>query len=276
MSDSNRPPEGDENGRSRWLARVALFATITLAGTAALSLPAPYLIESPGPAFNLLGTTDGLPTIEVEGLATYPTGGSLNLMTVNVIGSRRQTPSWAQLASAWLDPSQAVVSIDLVYPPDQDPAQIDKQAVADFNDSMSVAKSLVYEELAIAPGDENPVEVVFRLDSVGGPSGGMMFALALYDLLTPNQLTGGFLISGTGTIDANGNIGAIGGIQQKMYAALGAGSRFFLAPASNCEEVRASKPKGLQVVAVKTFSDAVNAVRTIGIEASASSLKTCN
>lgn len=276
MSDFNRPDEGDEKGRSRLFAKVALFAAITLGGTAALSLPAPYLIEAPGPAFNLLGTNDGKPAIEVEGLATYPTAGSLNLMTVNVIGSRRQTPSWVQLASAWLDPAQSIVSIDLIYPPDEDPDLIDKQNAEAFNDSMAVAKSVVYRELAIAEDAAQPVEVLFHLDSVGGPSGGMMFALALYDLLTPNPLTGGFLISGTGTIDANGNIGPIGGIQQKMYAALRADSKFFLAPAENCAEVRVAAPKGLQVVAVETFDDAVNAARTIANQGSAASLKTCN
>ena len=59
-----------------------------------------------------------------------------------------------------------------------------------------------------------------------------MLALGVYDKLTPGELTGGERIAGTGTIAADGEVGAIGGIRQKMYGAQGAGADWFLAPAT--------------------------------------------
>ncbi|WKK70957.1 S16 family serine protease [Rathayibacter oskolensis] len=62
-----------------------------------------------------------------------------------------------------------------------------------------------------------------QLDDVGGPSAGMMFALGIIDKLTEGSLNGGEQVAGTGTIDAAGEVGPIGGIRQKMFGAVGAG-----------------------------------------------------
>ena len=102
-----------------------------------------------------------------------------------------------------------------------------------------------------------PFDVSIRLDDVGGPSAGMMFALGIIDKLTPHDLTGGNHFAGTGTIDAQGNVGPIGGIQQKLYGAKKAGATYFLAPADNCDEVVGHVPDGLQVYSVKTLDDAI-------------------
>ena len=91
-----------------------------------------------------------------------------------------------------------------------------------------------------------PFSVQIRVGDIGGPSAGMMFALGLVDKLTPDNLTGGRFIAGTGEIDANGNVGAIGGIQQKMVGARNEGATIFLAPASNCSDVRGNIPPGLR------------------------------
>ena len=60
---------------------------------------------------------------------------------------------------------------------------------------------------------------------IGGPSAGLIFSLAIYDKITPGTLTGGRDIAGTGTIDVNGNVGEIGGIQQKIAGAYDDGAR---------------------------------------------------
>lgn len=103
-----------------------------------------------------------------------------------------------------------------------------------------------------------PFEVTIRLDAVGGPSAGMMFALGIIDKLTPEDITDGNHFAGTGTIDAQGNVGPIGGIQQKLYGAKKAGATYFLAPADNCDEVIGHVPDGLQVYSVKTLNDALS------------------
>lgn len=120
-----------------------------------------------------------------------------------------------------------------------------------------------------------PVNVKLQLSDIGGPSGGTMFALGIYDRLTPGAITGGQHIAGTGTIDSVGNVGAIGGIRQKMYGALRAGAKFFLAPADNCDEVTGHIPTGLRVFSVKTFDDAINVVTAIGKKQNLDGFATC-
>ena len=122
---------------------------------------------------------------------------------------------------------------------------------------------------------DSTVEASFGLSDVGGPSAGMMFALGVVDEITPGSLTGGKDISGTGTINMDGQVGPIGGIQQKMAGARNSGSRFFLAPASNCDEVRGHEPEGMQVFAVSTLHEAVTATEAI-TSGNTSGLTTCS
>jgi PDZ domain-containing protein len=108
-----------------------------------------------------------------------------------------------------------------------------------------------------------PVDVTLRTGNVGGPSAGLMFSLAIYDVLTPGALTGGKDIAGTGTMEDDGTVGSIGGIRQKLIGARAAGAEFFLAPADNCPEVVGGVPDGLQVLRVATFDEGLDAVRGI-------------
>ena len=117
-------------------------------------------------------------------------------------------------------------------------------------------------EVGISIESENvfPFSVDIQLNNVGGPSAGMMFALGIIDELTDTGLTGGRIIAGTGTIDASGNVGAIGGIQMKTQGARRDGATVFLAPAANCAEAKSDAPAGLELVSVNTLQDALNAL----------------
>jgi PDZ domain-containing protein len=105
-----------------------------------------------------------------------------------------------------------------------------------------------------------PFTVKFDLDRIGGPSAGLMFTLGVIDKLTPDDLTGGIRIAGTGTIDDEGNVGVIGGIPLKMRAAKRDKATVFLAPAGNCAEAVANAVPGLKLVRVATIDDALNAL----------------
>jgi len=120
-----------------------------------------------------------------------------------------------------------------------------------------------------------PINVKIQLDNVGGPSAGQMFALGIIDKLTPGKLNGGAHVAGTGTIDNEGNVGAIGGIQQKMFGARSAGADWFLAPASNCDEVTGHIPSGLTVFAVKKLTDSLKVLDVIRHKGDTSKLPTC-
>jgi len=108
-----------------------------------------------------------------------------------------------------------------------------------------------------------PFTVKFSVGDIGGPSAGTMFALGIIDKLTPLNLTGGKFIAGTGEITPSGQVQAIGGIQQKMVGARDAGATIFLAPASNCSDVKGAIPAGLRVVKVSTLSQAVTYLEDI-------------
>ena len=102
-----------------------------------------------------------------------------------------------------------------------------------------------------------PFKVNINVGDVGGPSAGMMFSLGIMDKLTPGAMTGGKSIAGTGTITPEGEVGPIGGIQQKMVGARDAGATVFLTPADNCAEAVKAVPDGLTLVKVATLHEAV-------------------
>jgi Lon-like protease len=108
-----------------------------------------------------------------------------------------------------------------------------------------------------------PFTVKISIGDIGGPSAGMMFALGIIDKLTQDNLTGGKFIAGTGEITPAGQVGAIGGIQQKMVAARSAGATIFLTPAGNCVNTVGAVPAGLRLVRVATLSQAVDDLQAI-------------
>jgi len=108
-----------------------------------------------------------------------------------------------------------------------------------------------------------PVTVKISVGDVGGPSAGLMFSLGIYDKLTPQEITAGRFIAGTGTVTPEGKVGPIGGIQQKMVAARGAGATVFLTPSQNCGDAVSSAPKGLRLVRVDTMHDALQALTAL-------------
>jgi len=348
------PARSKRQSKAAWVL-LGLVGSALFLGS---QLSAPYLIERPGPVFNVLGLEGKTPVISIADAKTYPTDGQLDLLTVNLIGSPEQTPSWLELLGALLDPAQAVVPLDEVFPPNVKTSQVAKQDQLMMEDSQSQATAVALRTLGyqytyqvyvdsmdknaaalgkIRAGDQIdtvdgkrvtgiqglrtlvgaskgasvivsgrragkpftvtiqpksvngnwrlgifagtkfkfPINVSLKLSDVGGPSGGMMFALGIYDKLTPGSLTGGQIIAGTGTIEEQGSVGPIGGIQQKMYGAQRAGAKWFLAPAQNCSEVVGHIPAGLKVVRVATFTDALTAVKQIGARQSIFGLPVC-
>ncbi|WP_438352600.1 YlbL family protein [Microbacterium sp. CJ88] len=347
-----------------WSLTVALVVMLVIT-----FLPTAYVIQQPGPVYDTLGTTqkaDGstVPLISIGGAQTYPTDGSLDLLTVQVVGNPDRTPSWLELASAWFDPSRAVLPMEAVFPAGQTTEQRNQQSATDMVDSQKEATAAALTELGYAvpshltvysivdgsaatgilqkgdivraadgtpvtdaaglraivngkqgapvdvtierAGQEQtvsitpqestaadgtktwlvgvtlltdfsfPIDVTIQLNDVGGPSAGMMFALGIIDTLTPGSLTGGQKVAGTGTITADGTVGPIGGIRQKLYGAAGAGASWFLAPAANCNEVVGHVPSGLRVFSVQKLGDALTALQTIRDGGDLNALPTCS
>ncbi|KPM57392.1 signal protein PDZ [Frankia sp. CcI49] len=119
-----------------------------------------------------------------------------------------------------------------------------------------------------------PFTVRIRISDIGGPSAGLMFALGIVDLLTPGELTGGKTIAGTGTIESTGEVGAIGGIQQKILGAEQAGASVFLVPKENCVDAVRMKPD-LRLVQVASLSDALDALKTLQKDPDSTAVASC-
>ena len=355
----NASPRRHDRGRTGVMLLSAAFVLVLLLGV----LPAPYVIEQPGPVYDTLGTSEhegtDRPLISIPGQETFPTTGELNLLTVSVLGSPETPPHWLDVATAWFDPSKAVVPVESVFPPDVSRKERDEEnrvlMVNSQRDAIAAALlELGYEvpgiitvqgivegepaegvieegdritsvngtavtdygelqDLIAENGSDRPVElgltrdgtamtlqvtprqredasvigvlvttdytfpfdVSIQLDDVGGPSAGMMFALGIIDKLEPSELTGGENIAGTGTIDAQGVVGPIGGIRQKLYGADRAGADYFLAPARNCDEVVGHVPDGLEVFAVSTLDDSLAVLDAVADGTSLSDLPRC-
>jgi len=115
---------------------------------------------------------------------------------------------------------------------------------------------------------DSDVKTTFADQRVGGPSAGLVFALAIYDRLTPGELVSGKHIAGTGTITTTGEVGPIGGIRQKMIGAKSAGARVFLLPSENCEEAVKRIPSGLMAIPVSTLAEAIAVLEQLNSDTS--------
>ena len=112
--------------------------------------------------------------------------------------------------------------------------------------------------------DAFPIDVTYTSDEIGGPSAGLMWALGLYELLTPQDITAGRTIAGTGEIAPDGTVYPIGGIQDKVIAAQRAGATIFLAPKGNMDELQGVDTGDMQVIPVTSFDDALQALQQNG------------
>jgi Lon-like protease len=118
--------------------------------------------------------------------------------------------------------------------------------------------------IVVGPSYDFPFEVSVSIDErIGGPSAGLIFSLAVYDTLTPGALTGGSVVSGTGTIAEDGTVGPIGGIQQKIMAAAGSGAEIFLVPPGNCESALSVglDDEEMRLVKAPTMHSAVESIK---------------
>ena len=108
-----------------------------------------------------------------------------------------------------------------------------------------------------------PIDVEIDSGNVGGPSAGLAFTLAILDVLTPGDLTGGDLVAVTGTIGPDSTVGAVGGVAQKVVAAAEAGAEVFIVPRSELEQATGAGAD-IRVEAVDDLDDALERARRSG------------
>ena len=240
------------------LPRIALII-LTLFASLALIAPLPYVIVLPGQAQNVF---DKLITIKDQ--KSYPANGRIDLMSIRVTNP----DSWIigpEIIYSWIKADEAVYPRAAIYPPGTTQKSEDKKAKADMVNSQDNAKTAalsflrLHPEYGVAANDLHIKNISFDVKKTGGPSGGMIFAIGVIELLTQKDLLQGRHIAGTGTITTDGKVGPIGGINEKILAAHKAGATLFLAPAGNSGDI-AHIPPGIKVVTVATLAEAMSAL----------------
>lgn len=328
---------------------------------ALVGLPVPFVKQSPGPVFNTIGSFDGKPLIEISGVRTYPTSGTLDLVTVSERGGPFGVLLLGEAMLGWFNPDVAVVPKAALYPeaitkeqartrnrvafgnsqgnavaaalsylglpirnsiivsdivtagPADGLLLADDQIVKVQDGLVSTTEELVARVRSYSPGEsiafdilrqgtdrrievqsgpaaDDPTvasvgifisnqvqaefEIDFALESIGGPSAGLMFALGIIDGLTPGNLNGGKKVAGTGTVTPAGDVGRIGGLWQKLAAAHDQDHEVFLLPAANCDGINRPDFRGMPLIPVNTVSEAVKYLETWG-RSGADSLPRC-
>ncbi|MEU0806289.1 S16 family serine protease [Streptomyces sp. NPDC005970] len=244
--------------RARILA-ICSTPVLALLAVAAFA-PLPFSVAEPGTTVNVLGSDHGGPVIKISKAMPRKTTGQLRMTTIAATGPDA-TVRLKDVISGWFETDRAVMPRDSVYPVGKTTKEIEAHNAAEMEKSQDTATSAALGYLHLSSKD---VKVQLRLADVGGPSAGLLFSLGIVDKLDGDgrggDLTGGRTIAGTGTITADGKVGAVGGVALKTQAAKRDGATVFLVPRAECADAKAELPQGLRLIPVTTLKSAVNSL----------------
>jgi PDZ domain-containing protein len=240
-------------------SRTPRFITIFLALVfiAAIFTPVNFVILQPG---NGTALFPKVLTVKSSAAKTYKPNGEIYLLAIWV-----STPDakvlGAEALGCWARADCVVFPRSVIYKRNTsskaEEVQSKKEMKVSQSDALTAAKNLLARRYpTIDTSRLSDSSITVKLPDTGGPSGGLIFSLGLIELLTPEDLLQGRKISGSGTISANGSVGAIGGIAEKIIAAKKAGASILFASRSNCDEI----PKDVQDISVIAISNLNQAV----------------
>lgn len=227
-----------------------------------LALPVNFVLINPGEGNPLFPKM-----LKVNSAKTYPVDGQMFLLSIWVTNPQTVVLGF-QVLRCWAKSTCVVTPRSIIYPKaTNDGVELAKGA-KEMKQSQSSAivatKKLFakkYPELNLAGLTDASLKV--SLKNTGGPSGGLIFALGLVELLSPENLLQGRKIAATGTISAAGRVGAIGGVQEKIVAARAAGVELLFISRQNCDDLP-EEVTGLKVIAVSTLEEAYTALKNGG------------
>ncbi|MFE4753289.1 S16 family serine protease [Streptomyces mirabilis] len=250
---------------------VCAVPVVALLATAAFA-PLPFSVAQPGMTANVLGENKGDPVITISGAPTRTTNGQLRMTTIEATGPDASV-SLGDVIDGWFRTDRAVLPRDSVYPSGNSVKEIEQHNADEMKKSQDTATEAALSYLR----EKNDVKVTLKLADVGGPSAGLLFTLGIIDKLdgdgSGGDLTGGRNVAGTGTIDADGKVGAVGGVALKTQAARRDGATVFLVPKAECSDAKSELPKGLRLVPVTTLKGAVDAL--VSLEKGKGSVPSC-
>jgi PDZ domain-containing protein len=236
--------------RTPGLLRYFLIATTLIA----LIAPMNFVFITPGPATSLF------PKVLQVKSKSYPVNGQLYLLTIYVSNPEGYVPG-VEVLGCWAWGDCVALPRSVMYEDGttnkKEESAGTQEMVESQSGALSAAKKLIakkYPEVDLSKITDSSIKI--SLENTGGPSGGLVFTLGLIDLLTPKDIIAGRKIAGTGTISADGSIGPIGGITEKILGAKKAGASILLISQENCSELP-SEVSGLTIIAVSTIDEAV-------------------
>jgi PDZ domain-containing protein len=238
---------------------VPVAALLAVAAFASL----PFTIAQPGLTADVLGERKGGPVITIGGAKPRDTEGELRMTTILATGPDAEV-DLGDVADAWFRTDRAVMPRDSVYPEGDSEKEIEEYNRRQMEQSQDVAAEAALRYIGRT---DDGIKVTLDLADVGGPSAGLLFSLGVVDKLVGDgrggDLTGGRVIAGTGTIEADGTVGPVGGVALKTQAARRDGATVFLVPKAECSDAKSELPKGLRLIPVTTLKGAVSALNAL-------------
>ena len=223
-----------------------------------LVTPVNFVIIQPGEGTPLFPKVLKVKSADVK---TYAPHGQIYLLSIWV-----STPDakilGAEALGCWVRAECVVFPRSVIYQRNTSAVKEEKKALKEMKISQSDAMTATKKYLAqhypsIDTSKLSDSSLKVSLPNVGGPSGGLIFTIGLIDLLTPEDILQGRKVAGSGTISANGTVGPIGGISEKIIAAKKAGATVLFASRDNCDEI-ARDVTGISVVAISTLDEALD------------------
>lgn len=243
--------------RTPLLTRLFLVVTITVA----LVAPMNFVLINPGPSSPIFPKVVALKNQSADSsLKSYPVNGNLYLLTIYVTNPQSYV-SGSMVLGCWVWGKCAALPRSVMYEKEttnkEELATSTKEMTTSQNVAVAAAKSYLtrkYPQINLEDFTDSSLKV--SLKNTGGPSGGLVFTLGLIDLLTPVDILQGRKVAGTGTINAKGEVGSIGGLTEKVLGAKDVGSSVLFISRENCLDLP-REVTGISVVAVDTVDEAV-------------------
>lgn len=234
----------------------------------ALFAPMNFVIITPGnpsplfPKILSINETNNPKDSDGAGVVkSYPANGQLYLLTILVTNPDTKVIG-AAITGCWVWGDCVVVPRSAIYQKGTSNQREIKASKKEMDTSQNIALTAARGQLAkrfpevdLSQVRDSTVKV--SLKGTGGPSGGLIFALGIVELFTPTDILQGRKIAGTGTISADGEVGPIGGIFEKIIGAKKVGAELLFISKANCDELPETV-EGISVIAVETLDQVVS------------------
>jgi PDZ domain-containing protein len=200
-------------------------------------------------------------TLTLKGATTYPADGQLYLLTIMVTNPETKVLG-AEVVGCWIWGDCAVMPRSVMYEDGTTNKEEAATGTAEMESSQSEALIAALSEIShrypnekVTIADTRAIKV--NLKNTGGPSGGLIFAIGITEMLTKTDILQGRKIAGTGTITSKGVVGPIGGVTEKILGAKKAGASLLFISQDNCTDLPPSV-EGISIVAVKSLGQALD------------------